>query len=448
MAGKIKRGGIWHLRMRVPKRFASIEARGEIHHSLYTGDAREADARLAVVERQLIADMDAKLAGRNTGSRDYYEAIARLASARSWGYQIAGELAAGPMDEILSRFASLKSAGDAPGSPASVAAFGGVERPKLTISDVADSMKDWFRAEVRDKDHTQTRTWTYRWKRPASKVVELLGYDPIFGDITRRQAVSLRDALQDRIIDDEIRGDTAQKELRNLSLLWEKFHIHLGIDELLIPTCPFSGLAKRLNILDEESRKAEIPIEHLGKILAPGALGALNPETRDVIYALSETGCRQAEVTGLPPGSIHLDAVVPHIEIKREAGEFKRVIKNKSSKRSIPLVGRSLEAFQRNPTGFPRFRGKGSFSAEANDALRELGLLPDDVTVGGMRHTFETRLRNADVRDDHIAELMGHSVKKARGREVYGDNMSLEQKLAYHKLIMIHSGPLSLPCQA
>lgn len=83
-----------------------------------------------------------------------------------------------------------------------------------------------------------------------------------------------------------------------------------------------------------------------------------------------------------------------------------------------------------------------------NDALRELGLLPDDVTVGGMRHTFETKLRNADVRDDHIAELMGHSVKKARGREVYGDNMSLEQKLAYHKLIMIHSRPLSLPFQA
>ena len=448
MAGKIKRGGIWHLRMRVPKRYAPVETRGEIHQSLYTGDQREADARLAVVERQLIADMDAKLAGRDPGSRHYYEAIARLASARSWKYQTASELAAGPMDEILARFASLKSEGDAPGSSASVAAFGGVERPKLTISEVADSMKEWYRAEIRDKDHTQTRTWTYRWKRPASKVVELLGYDPVFGDITRRQAVSLRDALQDRIIDDEIRGDTAQKELRNLALLWEKFHLHLGVDALLIPTCPFNGLAKRLNILDEESRKAEIPVENLAKILAPGALDALNPDTRDVIYALSETGCRQAEITGLPPGSIHVDVEVPHIEIKRESGEFKREIKNKSSKRIIPLVGRALEAFRRNPEGFVRFRGKGSFSAEANDGLRDLGLLPDDVTVGGVRHTFETRLRNADTRDDHIAELMGHSVKKARGREVYGNKMPLEQKLAYHMLIMFNPGPLSHPFQA
>ncbi|MGB8621202.1 MAG: DUF6538 domain-containing protein, partial [Paracoccaceae bacterium] len=197
MAGKIKRGGIWHLRMRVPERYKSIEDRGEIHRSLFTGDAREADARKAVMERQIIAELDAKLAGRDSSGRDYYEAIAELASARSWGYQTASELAAGSMDEIMSRFSSLKAAGDLPGSAAAVAAFGGVERPRLTITEVAESMKDWFRAEVRDKDHTQTRTWTYRWKRPASKVVELLGYDPVFGEITRRQAVSLRDALQD-----------------------------------------------------------------------------------------------------------------------------------------------------------------------------------------------------------------------------------------------------------
>lgn len=434
--------------MRVPKRYASVETRGEIHQSLFTGDPREADARLAVVERQLIADMDAKLAGRDIGSREYYESIARLASSRSWGYQTASELAAGPMDEILARFASLKSERDAPGSSASVAAFGGVERPKLTITEVADSMKQWYRAEIRDKDHTQTRTWTYRWKRPASKVVELLGYDPVFGEISRRQAVSLRDALQDRIIDDEIRGDTAQKELRNLALLWEKFHLHLGVDELMIPTCPFSGLAKRLNILDEESRKGEIPLDYLEKILAKGALDPMKPDTRDVIYALSETGCRQAEVTGLPPGSIHVDAVVPHIELKRETGEFKRELKNKSSKRLVPLVGRSLEAFQRNPEGFSRFRGTGAFSAEANDGLRALDLLPDDITVGGMRHTFETRLRDAEVRDDHIAELMGHSVKKARGREVYGDAMSLEKKLDYHMQIMLTLGPVSLSFHA
>jgi integrase len=445
MAGKVKRGGIWHLRMRVPKRYISVEARREIHQSLYTGDEREANARLAVVERQIIADLDARVSGSHSGSRDYYEAIARLASTRSWGYQTASELAAGPLDEILARFASLKLEGNAPGSPVSVAAFGGVERPKLSITEVAVSMKEWFRAEVRDKDHTQTRTWTYRWKRPASKVVELLGYDPIFSEITRRQAVSLRDALQDRIIDDEIRGDTAQKELRNLCLMWEKFHTHLGVDELMIPTCPFNGLAKRLNILDEESRKAEIRVEYLKKILAAGALDSLNPDTRDVIYALSETGCRQAEVTGLPPQSIHLDHNVPHIMVQRETGEYKREIKNKSSKRAIPLVGRALEAFLRNPEGFARFRGKGSFSAEANEGLRELGLLPDDVTIGGMRHSFETRLRDADVRDDHIAELMGHSVKKARGREVYGDAMSLEKKLTYHKTIMITPELLSRP---
>ncbi len=388
---------------------------------LRTGDKSEAKARLAVVERQILSELDARLSGRNPGGMGgSYEAIARLASARGWSYQTASELASGTLDEILVRLANLQASGDAPGSPpASIAAFGGIERPRLKISEVAKSMIDWYREEVVGKDHTQTRTWTYRWLRPSDKVIELLGYDPIFTEITRGQAVALRDALKDRLIEGDIVGTTAQKEIRNLALLWEKFHMHLGVDETLIPPCPFSGLAKRLNINDEESRKLEIPVECMSRIVSTGALDTIKTDTRDVIYVLSETGCRQSEVTGLPPGSIHLDEPIPYIEIKREVGEFAREIKNKASKRNIPLVGVALEAMRRNPEGFVRFRGKGSFSAEANGVLHDLGLLPDDVTMGGSRHTFESRLRNADVRNDHIAELMGHSVKRdARAREI------------------------------
>lgn len=441
MAGKVKRGGLWHMRMVVPIRYASLELPKEIHRSLKTGDEKEADARLVVMEHQIMAELDARLVGQKPGGLGHFESIAALASSRRWGYKTAAELAEGPLDEILRRVADLLGARDSPGSLASAAALGGIERPRFRISEVANLMNEWFAEEVRDKDHTQTRTWTYRWKRPASKVVELLGHDPVFSEINRAQAVSLRDALKDRVIEGDMLGKSAQKELRNLALLWKKFHIHLGIDEMLIPSCPFSGLAQRLDLLDEDTQKLEIPGDCLDRIVTPGVLDSIKPDTRDVTYVLSETGCRQSEITGLPPASIHLDGPVPYIEIKREVGEFAREIKNKSSRRNIPLVGVALEAMQRNPDGFPRFRGKGSFSAEANRALHDLNLLPDDVTIGGMRHTFESRLRAVHVRNDHIAELMGHSVKIARGREVYGNMMDLHAKLEYHHLIQLRPQP-------
>ena len=73
-------------------------------------------------------------------------------------------------------------------------------------------------------------------------------------------------------------------------------------------------------------------------------------------------------------GEIHLDAPVPHIYITaRERGAAKREIKNATSERQIPLVGIALEAMQRHPQGFPRYREKtDSFSAAVNKSLRTM----------------------------------------------------------------------------
>lgn len=88
----ILRNGIWHFRMRVPARYKSVETKTEIHRTLGTGDLDSAIARLGVVKQQIMAEFDARLAGRNPTSVDHFEAIAELATLRSFSYRTVGEL--------------------------------------------------------------------------------------------------------------------------------------------------------------------------------------------------------------------------------------------------------------------------------------------------------------------------------------------------------------------
>lgn len=136
---------------------------------------------------------------------------------------------------IMDRLLHLIENKDAPQSPAATALLGGIERPKLTITEVAGKMPEWYPEKVKNKAAKAKKTWKAQWTRPASKVVSLLGHDPIFQEISRSDAVTLRDALKDRVIDEDMLGKSAQKELRLLNTLWEKFHDHLGVDERVMP---------------------------------------------------------------------------------------------------------------------------------------------------------------------------------------------------------------------
>jgi integrase len=424
--------------MRVPARYSSIEKRSELHRSLKTGDRKEADARLAVVERQILAELDEKLAGRKIGSRSHFEAIAELSVSRGFGYKTAEELADGDLSDLMQRIAYLKAKDDKPGSAHSVSMLGGIERPKLTISEVAASMSERFPLEVKNKTPRQKKTWENRWKRPVKKIVAIAGHDPIFGDVTRRTAVALRDELQDRVVEGTMNGGSAQKEFQLLNAMWDRFHKSLGIDAEDVPRSPFRGLGDGMARNDDEKRKLEVPIDWIrDKILAQGAMKDVDPAIRDIVFTIIETGCRQSEITDASPALIKLNEPIPYLEISMVSDkEFAREIKNKQSKRKVPLVGVALDAMRRNPDGFPKYRGTGTFSGEANAALRKVGLLPDGVTIGGLRHSFETRMSNAGVRMDDAGEMMGHSVKRIRGREHYGDEMPLEEKKTINELIM------------
>jgi integrase len=378
------------------------------------------------------------LDGAVSSRQQEFDELSTSAEARGFSYKTAVELSEAPINEIMLRFRALKASGDGPGSQAARSLLGAMARPQLSLMDVAHSMAEWFPLEIRDKNERQLKGWRARWTRPAQKFVQEIGLDPVFMDIQRHEGIALRDSLQDAILDGVLKGSSAQKDIQNLDLMWKKYHLHLGFDVRDIPSSPFYGLGQSLTRLDDDGRKKEIPLEWLtGKILAKGGIEDIDLVLRDIFYILMETGCRQAEITDIPSTSIVLDHEIPHVWVRHEKGAEAREIKNKASTRKVPLVGRALEAAKRNPGGFPKYRGTGTLSTDINRELRKRGLLPEGVTVGGLRHLFETRLKLAGIDTDDRGELMGHSVKRIRGREHYGDMLSLAQKLDKHGKIVL-----------
>jgi len=156
------------------------------------------------------------------------------------------------------------------------------------------------------------------------------------------------------------------------------------------------------------------------KLLAPGALDGLNPEARAILLVMINTGCRPSELAALTANTIRLDHNVPHISIEPEG----RQIKSKHARRTIPLLGVSLEAIRAFPEGFPRYRtSSASLSATVNKYLRENGLMESDAHVlYSLRHSFEDRMLAAKIDERIRRDLFGHRLS----RERYGDGATLE----------------------
>ncbi|WP_181168854.1 tyrosine-type recombinase/integrase [Mesorhizobium sp. B2-4-17] len=160
------------------------------------------------------------------------------------------------------------------------------------------------------------------------------------------------------------------------------------------------------------------------KILAPGALAAMNDEGRGITLAQVETGCRPGELCNIAPGDIFLDDEVPYIHVRaRTDPDDTRAIKTEQSDRKIPLVGVALEAFKRHPKGFPRYKDKeDSYSAMANKYFKEHGLKPSPQhSVYSLRRAFEDRMLEGGVDLELREVLMGHKLD----RPLYGEKGTL-----------------------
>lgn len=155
------------------------------------------------------------------------------------------------------------------------------------------------------------------------------------------------------------------------------------------------------------------------KILAPDALRGLNTEARCILLGMVNTGYRPSEGASLTAAQIRLDDNIPYISIEPVG----RTLKTDSSRRVIPLIGVSLEAFRECPNGFPRYADNPGLSDTINKYLRENGLLQTEKhSLYSLRHSFEDRMLAAGIDERIRRDLLGHSLN----RERYGAGASLD----------------------
>jgi integrase len=403
------RGKTYYYTKRVPKRFAAWDKRKFVKVCLKTDSQSEALRKIPDVEESLHNYWVALCDG--TGDADKYEAMVKIAADRGVRYRPENELMGRGLEEVLRRIEALNPS-EADDPVVSGAVLGSVKRPTIKLSQISETYFELQKDTLLGKSEDQIRRWKNPRKKAFKNLIALLG-DVDMASVERDDALEFRDWWQNRIVDEKLTANSANKDMTYISASFQTL-----IDRKRLP---LQNQFKGLRFQEKDNPRPPFSLDWIGDKLL--TVDGPNDEARDIFLTLINTGCRPAEVAGLLPEDICLTHNVPHIKVRPNSY---RDLKNASSKRDLPLVGISLTAMRRHPDGFPRYAGKDRFSDDMNRYLRLKGLLEsEEHTVYGLRHSFEDRLLSLGVPDRLAADLMGHATQ----RERYGSGASLVQKL-------------------
>lgn len=414
----------YHFVMRVPIRFAHIDPRKQVRRALFTDSEKEARAKEPAVRAEFMAYWEALAAGEDDAAAAAFDAVKRLAAARGFTYRPAADLAANAsLDEILTRLEALvRPDGTFAPLVEGVALLGGAAPPATSLTEALREMIEFAAVDRLAKFSDEQRK---RWRQPreaaVADFVAVVGEDRPILEITRSDAQAFRKWLDGRITGpNNLTRNTANKKIGFLSDLfktWTEYHA-IKVES------PFAKLRFR----DEQRRTKRHPFSDdwiRGRLLAPGALDALNEEARDVLLVMVNTGARPNEIIGADLADFVIGAPVPYLDIRENEN---RAVKTETSPRQIPLLGVSLDAARRivDRGGMGRYVGKSdSWSAATNKFLGENGLRETPKhTAYCLRHSFEDRMTESGVDDRIRAELMGHKY----ARPDYGRGGSMEKR--------------------
>ncbi len=412
----VKRGGVYHLRRRVPVRFKSVEDRTSVYVSLKTDSETMANAKAPMVWERLVKAWEDALAGQTGDSVKKFEQAQKLAVASGFEYMGSAQVAELPIKELLARVEAIE-AGVANTNVQANAVLGGVERPKIKVSKALEMYWDLTKLDIQNKSPDQVRRWINPRKKAVKNFILVCGDKPI-DEITQDDMFDFRDWWEVRILDEGVTGQTANKDFIHLRSVLKTVNSKKRL-QIALPNEKIS--------LPETEPKERPPFSDewiKTRLLAPGALDGLNDQARAIFKVMMNTGLRLIEIASLTSEEICLDdpkegglSYVQVLPIGRE-------LKTRRAKRRVPLLGVSLEALRAFPEGFSTYRGKSAtLSMTLNKYLRENDLKEtEDHVVYSLRHRFEDRMLKANMDERIRRDLMGHSLK----REKYGKGADLE----------------------
>ena len=407
-----KRGRLYHLRRRVPRRYRNIEPRETVWISLHTDSETIARSKADRAWSQMIEAWEARLAGNSADAEARHEAALELARARGFRYLDAGAVATLPVEDVVERVETIPAPANQPDAIEAAALLGTVPEPRITVTKAMELYWGLAKEKTLGKSEDQLRRWEAPRKKAVKNFVAVV-CDKEIANITRDDMLDFRQHWLDRIEAGEVTANSANKDL-----------IHLGDVLKTVNTMKRLGLVLPLGELSfkEGEKLTRPPFSEewiRTRLLALGALDGLNGQAHALLLGMINTGYRPSEGAARTAETIRLDCEVPHISIEPEG----RQLKSHYARRTIPLTGVSLEAFKKYPEGFPRYRNRATLSAVVNKFLRANGLLETPRhSMYSLRHAFEDRMLAAGIDDRIRRDLFGHRLD----RERYGKGASLE----------------------
>ncbi len=361
------------------------------------------------------------LSDRSPMAQQAYERAVKRARFLKLQYRPVNELAEEvDVQELLRRLALVGKVN--PDRLNLDAILGGVAEPvaSTSLEEALDLVISVVRRqELASKSTNQRRKTLNVVRRGVANFRRVVGDIPIEA-ITREHALAFHRFWLDRIEPEDGRDtshspSSGNKDLGCMRRLYREYMAHIGRDSVVNP---FHELRFKDDGLNSRPPFSENWLRE--QILAPGALDGLNLEARCVVLAMINTGARPSELVNLTSDMIVLEADIPFIDIRRTK---ERELKVPSAQRRLPLAGVSLEAMRQVRGGFPRYKDRDTVSDTVNKYLREHGLMESSShCLYSLRHSFEARLKLADVGDEVRCLLMGHKID--RPKYGYSDDLT------------------------
>lgn len=401
-----------HLRIRIPKRYRSVERRAFFEKSLGTDSHEIARSKAEEAKEVLFLRLEALLAGRDVDAAAWQEKLVEICEQRGFRYAPAADIAVGPLRNILERVAAIDEA-DASDAAALLGAGSSSGVPMSSLFGRYAQIKE---VDLMEKSENQRHRWGLQPKRSITTFIEVVG-DIDFLSMSRDDAARLRSHLAGRIAAGEIKPYSANRLIYTLATVCKTVaSVQFGVDHEVL-----GGLLFKEKVTARRRRQIGFSTEWIReKLLGPAALRGMNDQATDILLVMVNTGLRPSEIVALTKVTIRLDANIPHVIIKAEGRELKSV----SAERVVPLHGVSLEAMRRNPGGFPRYvdRATAWSNLVAKYLKRRKLLETNEHRAYSLRHAFSDRLADVACPDRIRNQLMGHREEGT----AYGRGASLE----------------------
>ena len=274
------------------------------------------------------------------------------------------------------------------------------------------------------KDDQRDADWRKKNKTYIDNFIKVVG-DQMVVNVTIENAREFRDQRHK----DGVKTRTVQKEINLIKAVFKKGMRELGIKT----TNPFEGI-KAVALGHDSVKRESLETDEVQQAL--DACRKKGDDIATIMLIALFTGCRISEAAGLLKKDVKVKGKTPSVFFR--AHDARRV-KTANSEREVPIHPALLplinEQLEREPKGlvlFKRYnkRGQKTSGDAASGALNKRWkvIFPKKkITNHCFRHTLEDRLKDADVPQYRIDEILGHSQQSSGAQ--YGKGRALDKKL-------------------